>query len=182
MSFRIGQEKGRSGFYVYVSKPRHLRKKKGSNTVGKKAGATHEEALRNALRIEAEVLKQWDEEANPFAAAQATSRSQGIPLDQALDEELREQGYRLAERDRIVAGLYDEEELARQGLSKRLTKKEHAQIEEIQSDIRPWQQWVSERRSLEDRAASTVVNWETKLKGLAEWYGSAVVGTITRDT
>ena len=182
MAFRVGQEKGRAGWYVYVSKPAQYRKKKGSNTVRKKGGATREEALRNALRIEAEVLGQWEKEfnTNPFAAAQATSRTQGIPLDQALDEELRDQGYRLAERDRIVAGLYDEEELEKQGIEKRLTKKESAQLEEIQSDIRPWSQWVSERKALEDRAASTVVNWETKLKGLAEWYGSAVVGTMTR--
>ena len=47
----------------------------GSNTVRKKAGTTDEEALRNAVRIEAEVLKQWDKEANTFAAAQATSQT-----------------------------------------------------------------------------------------------------------
>ena len=89
----------------------------GSNNVRKKAGTTDEEALRNAVRIEAEVLKQWDEEANPFAAAQATSQTQDIPHDQALEEELRDQGYRLAERDRIVSSLYDEEELARTPLA-----------------------------------------------------------------
>ena len=33
---------------------------------------------------------------------------------------------------------------------------------------------------MEDLAASTVVNWQTKLKGLATWYGSNVVGTMTR--
>ena len=33
---------------------------------------------------------------------------------------------------------------------------------------------------MEDLAASTVVNWQTKLKGLANWYGSNVVGTMTR--
>ena len=61
-----------------------------------------------------------------------------------------------------------------------LSREEDTQLEGIKSGIRPWTEWVSERKALEERAASTVVNWETKLRGLAAWYGSDIVGTITR--
>ncbi len=79
-----------------------------------------------------------------------------------------------------MLGLEDPADLQKQGLEIKLSRTEQDQLEEIQSDIRPWQEWVKERRVLEDRAASTVVNWETKLKGLANWYGSQVVGTMNR--
>ena len=62
----------------------------------------------------------------------------------------------------------------------RLSREEHSQLEAIKTGVQPWMEWVRERKALEERAASTVVNWETKLRGLAAWYGSDFVGTITR--
>ena len=94
--------------------------------------------------------------------------------------ELRDQGFKSQERDRLLLGLHDRRDVEAQGLEVRLSSEEHAQLEGIKTDIRPWMEWVKERRALEERAASTVVNWETKLRGLAAWYGSDVVGTITR--
>ena len=182
MPFRVGQESGRRGWYVYVDRPKELRGKRGGKTARRKAGETREEALMNALRIEATLLESWATESNqnPFQAARKASSEQGVPLDEALDHELRQQGYKQKEKDRLVLGLFDQETVEAQGLELCLSREEKAQLEEIKANIRPWTEWVRERKALEDRAASTVVNWQTKLKGLATWYGSNVVGTMTR--
>ncbi len=182
MPFRVGQESGRKGWYVYVDRPKTHRPRRGGKTVRRKAGDSREEALRNALSIEAELVQQWaaDEPLSPFQAALKASRELGVRLDVALDWELRDQGYKPQERDRLLLGLYEHHEVEAQGLEVRLCREEHAQLEGIKSDVRPWMEWVKERKALEERAASTVVNWETKLRGLAAWYGSDVVGTMTR--
>ena len=182
MPFRVGQESGRKGWYVYVDRPKTHRTRRGGKTVRRKGGETRQEALRNALRIEAELVQQWaaDEPLNPFQAALRASRELGVRLDVALDWELRDQGYKPQERDRLLLGLYEHQEVEAQGLEVRLSREEHAQLEGIKTNIRTWMEWVRERKALEERAASTVVNWETKLRGLAAWYGSDVVGTITR--
>ena len=93
MSFRVGQERGRKGWYVYVDRPKALRLRRGGKTARRKAGETREAALRNALRIEAELIKQWTEEADqsPFKAAKEASTNLGIRLDVALDEAYGEQ-------------------------------------------------------------------------------------------
>ncbi|WP_136988981.1 tyrosine-type recombinase/integrase [Synechococcus sp. UW140] len=182
MTFRVGQEKGRSGWYVFVTRPKALRSKRGSKTVRKKGGDTREEALKNALRIEAELLQQWAKEADadPFMAAREQSQATGLSLDEALDNTLRAENYKPQERERLLLGLYDKADLEKQGLEATLTRSEEAKLEEVKSDIRPWSEWVKERKALEGLANSTIVNWETKLKGLSEWYGSSVVGTMDR--
>ena len=182
MPFRVGQESGRRGWYVYVDRPKTHHARRGGKTVRRKAGETREEALRNALRIEAGLVQQWaaDEALNPFQAALRASRELGVRLDVALDWELRDQGYKPQERDRLLLGLHDHQDVEAQGLEVWLSREEHTQLEAIKTGVRPWMEWVRERKALEERAASTVVNWETKLRGLAGWYGSDVVGTITR--
>ena len=79
--------------------------------------------------------------------------------------ELRDQGFKSQERDRLLLGLHDRRDVEAQGLEVRLSREEHAQLEGIKTDIRPWMEWVKERKALERRVASTVVNWETKLRG-----------------
>ena len=127
-------------------------------------------------------MASWVAELNqsPFQAARKASNEQRVPLDEALDHELRERGYKKKEKDRLVLGLFDQETVEAQGLELCLSREEKAQLEEIKANIRPWSEWVKERKAVEDRAASTVVNWQTKLKGLGSWYGSNVVGTMTR--
>ncbi len=80
----------------------------------------------------------------------------------------------------MVLGLFDREKVEAHGLEVCLSREEKAQLEEVKANIRPWPEWVRERKALEDLAASTVVNRQTKLKGLGSWYGSDVVGTMTR--
>ena len=77
MPFRVGQERGRKDWYVYVDRPKTHHSSRGGKTVRRKAGDSREEALRNALRIEAELVQQWaaTEPLNPFQAALRATRS-----------------------------------------------------------------------------------------------------------
>ena len=146
MPFRVGQERGRKGWYMYVDRPKTHHARRGGKTVRRKAGETREEALRNALRIEAELVQQWaaDEPLNPFQAALRASRELGVRLDEALDWELKDQGYKPQERDRLLLGLHDRRDVEAQGLEVRLSREEYAQLEGIQTNIRTWMEWVQE--------------------------------------
>ena len=73
-----------------------------------------------------------------------------MPLDEDLDHGLRERGYKQKEKDRLVLGLIDQEKVEAQGLELCLSCEEKAQQEEIKADIRPWPEWVRERKALED--------------------------------
>ena len=88
MPFRASQESGRKGWYVYVDRPKTHRPRRGGKTVRRKAGDSREEALRNALRIEAELVQQWaaDEPLSPFQAALRASRDLGVRLDECQQE------------------------------------------------------------------------------------------------
>ena len=57
------------------------------------------------------MVQQWaaDEPLSPFQAALRASRELGLRLDEALDSELRGQGYKQKDRDRLLLGLYDQE-------------------------------------------------------------------------
>ena len=128
MPFRVGQERGRRGWYVFVDHPKELRGKRGGKTVRRKAGETREEALKNALRIEATLTESWVAELNqnPFQAARKTSSELGVPLDEALDHELRERGYKQKEKERLVLGLFDRQKVEAQGLEDCLSREETA--------------------------------------------------------
>ena len=124
MPFRVGQESGRRGWYVYVDRPKTHHARRGGKTVRRKAGETREEALRNALRIEAELVQQWaaDEPLSPFQAALRASRELGLRLDEALDWELRDQGYKPQDRDRLLLALHDLRDVEAQGLEVRISR------------------------------------------------------------
>ena len=72
-------------------------------------------------------------------------------LDVALDWELRDQGYKPQERDRLLLGLYEHQEVEAQGLEVRLSREEHAQLEGIKTNIRTWMEWVRDERRLRRR-------------------------------
>ena len=55
-------------------------------------------------------------------------------LDEALDWELRDQGYKPQERDRLLLGHHDRRYVEAQGLEIRLSREEHAQLEGIKTE------------------------------------------------
>ena len=58
---------------------------------------------------------------HPFQAA-LRRHEFGVRLDVALDWELRDQGYKPQERDRLLLGLYEHQEVEAQGLEVRLSR------------------------------------------------------------
>lgn len=186
MSSRIVTIKGKSGFYLEVDKPSWLRKLKGgANSVKRKAGATRAEATRNALKLEAEILQEWDliQEQNPLKAAKGVAKAEGLDLDDALEELMRNAGWSRERREAVLMTLIAEPaDLKKQGLTPELDQETRNQITSLQSDVDTWQEWVKVRR-LEERntAASTIANWETKLRGLAQWLGTDHVGVLTKE-
>ena len=60
-------------------------------------------------------------------------------------------GLQATERDRLLLGLHDRLDVEAQG-KVQLSREEHAQLEGIKTDIRPWKEWVIERKASE-RAA-----------------------------
>ena len=175
MAFRIAQESGKSGWYVFVDRPKNLRVKRGGKTVRRKGGETREEAIANALRIEASLVEQWVQEADvdPFQIAKKRSQASEFSLDEELDLALREERYKPEVRDRLINALLTDD-------TSKITREEKAKLEEINSDERSWQAWVSDRRLIEKPAASTARNWGTKLKQLSEWYRSDLLAMMTR--
>lgn len=57
---KITELKGKSGYYVQVSVPNHLRKKTGRSALVKKAGNTIEEAMENEFSLVYEMLERID--------------------------------------------------------------------------------------------------------------------------
>ena len=112
---------------------------------------------------------------DPFRAAKAREE---LPLDEALDEELKAAGWSIKERTKINAALMDPE--GTQG-EVQLDRETEAKVKGLEASCVPWQEWVRVRQIEEQKlAASTVRNWESKLKNLAEWWGSDQVGTMTK--
>ena len=174
MGIRVGRESGRRGWYVFVDRPLRHRQGKGSNVVRRKAGNTEAEARRNAPRIAAELYDEWDGVASaPWTTAKQVSDAGHLSLPEALEEELRKAGWDSKARDRVFAALHGE------GIDA-LTDEEQARVTEVTATTRTWESWIAERNKVERPAASTRVNWETKLRGIAEWKRSDYLGEMTR--
>jgi hypothetical protein len=62
----IHQRKGRTGYYITVATPKSLRAKLG-NSIRKKVGNTHKEALLNKSKVKAEIQRQIGKELNQLS-------------------------------------------------------------------------------------------------------------------
>lgn len=158
--------------------------KGGGNSIKRKAGATRNEALRNALTLEAEILKEWDalQEQDPLKAAADRAKVTGESLPEATEQLMLAAGWSREMREKVLLALVaSDEDLKEQGITNDLDPKTKAAVEGIESGQQTWQQWIKTRR-IEERetAASTVANWESKLKLLAQWLGSDHIGTLDR--
>ena len=70
--------------------------------------------VKNTLRIEATLMESWaaaELNRNPLQVAKKAAREQGVPLEEALDHELKERGYKQKEKDRLVLGLFEKRKL-----------------------------------------------------------------------
>ena len=177
MGYRVTEIKGKKGWYVLIDKPRQLRKLRGSNTVKKKAGDTLPEARRNADAIVSKVHLEWQQQLahNPIEAAKRSKDLELLDLPQAVDLELRQAGYSREDRDAVERVLRTNEPIQDD-----LPQELQAGLSTLHSDCLSWQEWVGLRKLETKSAAATIANWESKLRNLAQWYGSDQVGTMTR--
>ena len=172
-------------FTLTLDRPNWVKRLSGVKAPVKRGGfKTEAEAKAAALRFEAEKLAEWEalKRNDPIEQAAAESRSTGLDLDEVLADQMQRAGWSREKRDAVMLALLAEpEELAKQGLPAPVLEREtEAALRGTQEGQRAWQEWIKDRTLLEDRANSTVTNWETKLKGLAVWYGSDRLGTMTR--
>ena len=191
---RIIELPKRSGFYVEINVPLWVRKLGlRGNTVRRKAGKTRAEAVRNAALIEAELQREWSElqdqleEKQPLKKARSVAQSQGLDLPEVVEDLMKDAGLPKETRDAVMLAFENEAEVQKQKEGgfikpKPLDRQTQALVDGLNSGSDPWQEWVRIRK-IEERntAASTVANWEVKLRGLAKWYGSDHLGTITKE-
>ena len=98
------------------------RLKGGGNSIKRKAGATRNEALRNALAIEAEILKEWDalQEQDPLKAAANRSKVTGESLPEATEQLMLAAGWSKEMREKVITALVaPPEQLKEQGITNR---------------------------------------------------------------
>ncbi len=80
---RVLEIKGKPGWHVEIDIPKWVRERTGakSKIVRRKAGATQSEAKRNALGIEAGLLKEWELLRDPLGNAQLEAHRTGERLE-----------------------------------------------------------------------------------------------------
>ena len=167
----IVQRPGRSGYYLQVPVPKSLRSKLG-NSIKRKAGNTHREALANRSKVEATIQRKFGVEMNTLSLIEKVEASyDSIPdLKGVTVGELPES---------------DKEKL-KDAYPIQLDEKGHA-INPQEAALwlaldgkTTWQQWINRRQIVEARTKSTVLNWRSRLKSLATWVGSDYLSDLTK--
>ena len=94
---------------------------------------------------------------------------------------MRAAGWTRDRRNRVMAALIAPEgELEKQGFEP-LDTTTQAEVTALAEGVSTWQEWVKLRTMAErNLSQSTIRNWESKLRGLAEWLGHDNVGVMDR--
>ena len=168
----VFQRPGRNGYYLRVPVPYELRKKLNNNSVVKKLGKTHREAIANRSKIEAEIQRSFGAQLNTLslveqvqAAYENVPEFKGLSLGQlpTTDKEKIRDAYPI-ELDQKGNALNTEQAALWQALDNQTT----------------WQQWANRREATESVAKSTVINWRSKLKALATWAKTDFLAELTK--
>ena len=73
----ICQRPGRTGYYLRIAVPRELRAKLSCNSVVRKLGNTHREALANRRKVEAEIERSFGAELNTLSLVEKVQEAYG---------------------------------------------------------------------------------------------------------
>jgi len=169
---RVFQRLGRPGYYIDVSVPYELRSKFSTNSIQRKLGRTHKEALAKRLKVEAEIQRMFGAALNTAslvekvqAAYELVPELKGVPLNQLpyTDKENLTDAYPNYLDDK--GDPIDPQEAA---LWKALDGKS------------TWHEWVNRRAAIENRAKSTVLGWRSNLKALSTWAGTDYLADLTK--
>ena len=168
----ICQRPGRTGYYLRIAVPRELRTKLSCNSVVRKLGNTHREALANRRKVEAEIERSFGAELNTLSLVEKVQEAYGtLPEMKGLslgelptsDKENIRDAYPIQLDDKGQS-INSEEDALWRSLDGKST----------------WQEWVNRREAVEGRAKATINNWKTNLKGLAVWVGSDFLSELTK--
>ncbi len=155
---KLFQRPGRSGWYINVPVPKHLRATLKKGSVFKKAGNTYKEACRNAPQLELFIMQGWEEQDTPLASAESIYGDLSKVTEQESD-------------DIQHAFLADP----------RITEKEARAIGSALKGRDTWQDWIRKRIKHEDPAGSTITGWNSYLNLLAQWYGDDYLHGLTEE-
>ena len=183
MATRVVQITGKPGVHVEVDVPKWVREKTDakSKIVRRKGGKTRQEATRQALVIEANLLAEWEALRDPLSTAQAEANRTGRKLDLVVDDLMRAAGWSPAIRERVIAAMSaTDAERGRQGI-KKLEGELRGEVEGVSMGVATWQQRFK-TRALNQRntSASTKKNWEGRLRDLSKWLGHDHVKVMER--
>ena len=163
---RVFQRTGRTGYYLGVAVPRSLRSKYSKSEVVRKLGNTHKAAISIRSKIEAEIQREFGAALNTLNLVEKIETSykdeslEKLPTEEKENIksiyplELDEQGNPI---DQATAALW----LSLDGKS-------------------TWQQWVNKRIPVEGVSKSTILNWRSRLKSLAEWAKTDYLAELTK--
>lgn len=155
---KLFQRAGRSGWYLNVPVPLELRKKLGKGSVFKKAGNTFKEAQRNALELELQILKSFEQTRTPTQEMEVAYGDLS-KLSKAEEELVRD----------VVLG------------DPRTTDTEALELVSALSGKDTYEQWIKKRIKQEDPAGSTITGWKSYLGLLSDWYGDTRLHEMTED-
>ena len=151
--------------------------------VVRKAGKTHQEAVRNrpALLLEIQAFINLKTGGGPVEKTLREIDATDPGFEEVLESNLAEAGL---SREQQLAVTGDPEELENQGLKANHTRTTKALSATLDGAVRgqlTWQQWIHKRQREQECRPATVANWRCALKALATWLGSDYLGTISKD-
>ena len=183
----------RDGYYVQVSVPSNLRKVFKTGAIYKKAGKTLIEAKRNYAKTILEVEAKFKEKLNTDPLAQASKEIElrathgetpdGTDQEVFSKTDLIEQSLKKAgfKQDAIDA-LFHYDLMKKQGLDpSEPDEKLKSRVKAALKQSKPYQDWIERRQRAELPKPSTLNGWHSKMKRLAEWFGSEYLSELTKD-
>ena len=163
--YSIHQRKGRTGYYITVATPKSLRNKLG-NSIRRKVGYTHKEAIANKSKVEVEIQRPIGKELNQLSLVEEVQEIYQENTLSDLPTSDKEQLRNIYQVD------FDKE-------GNPTTPEEAALWEELDGKT-TYHQCINKRRIIEGVTKSTVNGWHTKLNKLAKWNGTDYLGELTK--
>ena len=163
---RVFQRTGRTGYYLGVAVPRSLRSKYSKSEVVRKLGNTHKEAISIRSKVEAEIQRDFGAALNTLTLVEKIESSY-------KDESLEKLPTEEKENIKSVYPL----ELDEQGNP---TDQATAALWLSLDGKSTWQQWVNRRIAVEGVSKSTIINWRSRLKSLAEWAKTDYLADLSK--
>ena len=162
---RVFQRKVRTGYYLGDAVPRSLRSEYSKSEVVRKLGNTHKAAIAIRSKVESEIQREFGAALNTLSLVEKIETTYNQESLKSLPEEDKENIRSAYPIDLDEKGNPTDPATAALWLS--LDGKS------------TWQQWVNRRIAVEGVSKSTIINWRSRLKSLAEWAKTDYLAELT---